>query len=342
MKRLPLKESLLVVALVIITFATGWLNFGWLTQKTYDAAHPMRGPAVQAVYATGTVEPTVMLPIASRIGARLMTLNADEGKGVRKDDVLAQLESVDLQQSLKDMQARATFAQQDYERKSKLAKQGYVAKSALEQAKAALDSANAAAQAMQAQVGYTKLVAPADGRIIRRDGEIGQMIPANQPVFWLSCCAPLRISAEVDEEDIGLVAPGQNVLIRADAFPNQTFHGLVQSITPKGDPVARSYRVRIGFTEDVPLLIGMTAETNIVVRETKDGLLVPSSAVKQNTVWLVRGGKLAKQAVEIGAKGAEQTEILKGLTVDDVVVVAPDTGFKEGKQVRARLITEKP
>jgi multidrug efflux system membrane fusion protein len=340
MKRLPLKETLLVAALAIILIATGWLNFGWF-EKTYDVTHPVRGPAVQAVYATGTVEPTVMMPIASKLSARLMALNADEGSNVKKDEVLAQLESNDLQQSLKDLQARETFARQDYERKSQLAKQGFSTKADLEKARADWDSTRAAAQAMQAQVGYTRLVAPADGRIIRRDGEIGQMIPANQPVFWLSCCAPLRISAEVDEEDIGLVQPGQNVLIRADAFPSQTFKGTVQSITPKGDPVARSYRVRIGFTEDVPLLIGMTAETNIIARETKDGLLVPSSAVKQNTVWLVKGGKLAKQVVEVGAKGPEQTEIMSGLAADDVVVVIPDAGFREGKHIRARLVTGK-
>jgi len=340
MNRLPLKETLLIAALAIILLATGWLNFGWF-EKTYDAVHPVRGPAVQAVYATGTVEPTVMMPIASRIGARLVALNVDEGKEVKKDEVLAQLESADLAQSMKDLQARAKFAQQDYERKSQLAKQGYVAKAALEQARAALDSANAAAQAMKAQDGYTSLVAPADGRIIRRDGEIGQMIPANQPVFWLSCCAPLRISAEVDEEDIGLVQPGQNVLIRADAFPNRMFNGTVQSVTPKGDPVARSYRVRIGFTEDVPLLIGMTAETNIIARETKDGLLVPSSAVKQNMVWLVKAGKIAQQKVETGAKGAEQTEIISGLAAGDAVIVMPGTEFKEGKQVRVRLVAGK-
>jgi RND family efflux transporter MFP subunit len=239
------------------------------------------------------------------------------------------------------MQARAVFAQQDYERKAALAKQGYVAKAALDQAKAALDSAKAAAQGMEAQVGYAKLVAPADGRIIRRDGEIGQMIPLNQPVFWMSCCAPLRIAAEVDEEDVGLVQPGQKVLIRADAFPNQTFNGVVQSITPKGDPVARSYRVRIGFTGEVPLLIGMTAETNIIARETKDGLLIPSSAVKQDTVWIVKGGKLAKQKVGLGAKGAEHTEILSGLTVDDIVISAPGIDFKEDKPVRVKLVAGK-
>lgn len=65
------------------------------------------------------------------------------------------------------------------------------------------------------------LLAPAAGRIIRRDGEFGQLIEAGHKLFWISCCDQLRVSAEVDEEDIPLVKPGQKVLIRADAFPGR-------------------------------------------------------------------------------------------------------------------------
>lgn len=330
----------LLSGLLLAALLAGVVFFYLYGKTRVDVAYPVRGPAVQAVYATGTVEPTVMLPIAPRVGARLLALNADEGREVKKDEVLAQLESNELQQTLKDLRAREIFAKQDYERKTTLSKQGYVAKAALDQAKAALDSASAAARAVEAQIGYTKLVAPADGRIIRRDGEIGQMIPANQPVFWLSCCAPLRISAEVDEEDISLVKPEQKVLIRADAFPGQTFDGSVQSITPKGDSVARSYRVRINFDDKAPLMIGMTAETNIIARETKNSLLVPSSAIRQNTVYKIEGGKAVKQQVEVGARGSAQTEILSGVNESDLIVLHPES-LKAGGRIQPRLTAGK-
>ncbi len=334
MRKLPLKETLLVAGLLLLLLIGGW----WRLPGGIEVIHPQLGHAVQSVYATGTVEPTVMMPIASRVGARLLTLNVDEGSDVKKDQVLAQLESSDLEQTLKDLQARAAFAQEDFDRKSQLAKQGYAAKATLDQARTTLDSAKAAARSLEAQISYTKLLAPADGRILRRDGEVGQMIPANQPVFWMSCCAPLRISAEVDEEDVNLVQPGQKVLIRADAFPGKIFHGEVQAITPKGDPVARSYRVRIVFTEDTPLLVGMTAETNIIAYEKDDALLVPSSAVTRDKVWVIRRGKLTQQAVSVGAKGPQQTEILSGVTADDFVVVSPERGLKEGSAPRIKLI----
>lgn len=306
----------------------------WSSGNRVEVVHPTQGNAVQAVYATGTVEATVMIPIAPRTGARLIELNADEGSNVKKGDVLAQLEDEDLQQTLKDLQAKESFARKEYERRKELLNQNAISKSDFDRAMSDWESAKAAVRATQAQISYMKLLAPADGRIIRRDGEIGQLIPANQAVFWLSCCAPLRISSEVDEEDISLVQPGQKVLISADAFPGQIFHGKVDSITPKGDPVARSYRVRISFTEDNPLLIGMTAETNIITHEKDNALLVPTSAVVKNEVWVVNDGKLAQQAVKVGAKGPEQTEITDGLTTNDLVVKNPTAKLEEGQKIR--------
>jgi RND family efflux transporter MFP subunit len=292
---------------------------------------------VQAVYATGTVEATVMMPIAARGAARLMELHVDEGSDVKKDQVLARLEDVDLQSTLEQLRAQESFSKKEYERDAAQLKADAIAATTYERAKSDWAMARAAVAKAEADAGFMRLIAPADGRIIRRDGEVGQLIPANQAVFWLSCCAPLRISAEVDEEDIALVKPGQDVLVRADAFPGKIFHGSVQSITPKGDPVARSYRVRITFTDDNPLQIGMTAETNIIIGEHKDALLLPSGAVQKDTIWLVKDGRLAKQPVTAGARGPEQVEIISGIAPDDQVVQNPDTNLQEGRSVHAKL-----
>jgi membrane fusion protein, multidrug efflux system len=309
----------------------------WLWSPV-DVVHPMRGTAVQAVYATGTVEATVMMPIASRVAARLMELNVDEGIKVTKGQVLAQLEDEDLQNSIEQLQAREELAQKTYERNAALVKQDSVSKQVYDQSKSDFEAAQAATRAAQAQAGYLKLLAPADGLIIKRDGEVGQMIPANEPVFWLSCCAPLRISAEVDEEDIAQVKADQPVLIRADAFAGQIFHGNVQAITPKGDPVARSYRVRVEFAEDTPLQIGMTVETNIVTGEHKDALLLPGSAVSQGKVWVVKNKRLVHQPVTEGARGPTETEIINGVTDDDLVVLKPDAALQAGRKIRPRLV----
>lgn len=279
-----------------------------------------------------------MLPIAPRVTARLMALNADEGHDVKEGDILARLEDTDLQNSLDELKAREVFLKKDYDRKAALAKSGYETRASLDKARAELDAIRASIARAEAEASYTRLLSPADGRVIRRDGEIGQMIPSGQAVFWISCCAPLRISAEVDEEDIARVTPGQKVLIRADAFPDSLFHGEVLSITPKGDPIARSYRVRISLAADTPLQIGMTAESNIIIRETPDALLIPNSAIRDGHVFTVQNGILTRKAVKTGIRGFEDAEVTEGLTEKDMILAAPAPETTDGMKVMPRQI----
>lgn len=305
-----------------------------------EVVYPVHGTAVYAVYATGTVEATVMMPIAPRTTARLITLESDEGNNVKKGQLLAQLEDNDLQKSIEQLQAREVYARSIYARDRQLAEKNYVSKNELERAKSEWQAAKASVQRAEAEAGYLKLVSPADGKIISRDGEIGQLIPINQPVFWISCCAPLRISTEVDEEDIAKVQPGQKVLIRADAFPDGIFYGKVHSITPKGNPIARSYRVRVEFTGEVPLQIGMTAETNIIINERQNALLLPVTAVENDKVWIVEDNRLRQQAVTLGIKGLKQVEITSGLTDKDLVVLKPTNKLKKGNKVHGTITAQ--
>jgi multidrug efflux system membrane fusion protein len=332
-----MKKSLIIAIAIIVLLMLVWAGMRWLSGGSIEVAHPARGPAVLAVYATGTVEATVMLPIAPRISAKLAALNVDEGTIVQKGQVLAQLEDKDMQSGLQQLEAQERLAKQNYDRKAMLVKKGAVTKADFDNAKSQLIAAQAASQKATTEANFMKLTAPDDGLIIKRDGEIGQLISAQQPVFWMSCCAPLRISVEVNEEDIVQVKSGQDVLIRADAFPDQVFNGKVQSITPKGDPVARTYRVRVGFVGDVPLQIGMTAETNIIISKNDNALLVPSTAVLDHKLWLVKEGKLLQQEVKQGAKGLKSVEIVSGVAEGDLIVVRPTAKLKSGASVRTHL-----
>jgi RND family efflux transporter MFP subunit len=199
-----------------------------------------------------------------------------------------------------------------------------------------MEAATAAVRRARSQRDFMSLTAPADGLVIKRDGERGQYIPAGQAVFFLSCCAPLRVTAEVDEEDIARVRQGQKVVMHADALPHEVFDGTVTEVTPKGDPVSRSYRVRIGIADPSRFRVGMTVDVNLIVAERADALLVPTTAVQDKSVWLVSEGRLRRQPVRVGAAGSGRTEILEGLAQDARIVDAPDPRLEEGRRAQVR------
>ncbi|MFO0448556.1 MAG: efflux RND transporter periplasmic adaptor subunit [Pseudomonadota bacterium] len=329
------------LALVIALVAGGGFAW-WRTQGPVPVTvtTPTRGPAVDAIYATGTVEPTVQLPIAPRVAGRLVELNVDEGDRVRRGRVLARLDAADLEQSVVELAARAQFARDQLRRTEALVGRGVTAAIELDRARAEALAAEAVRPRARAQRDFTALTAPADGTIIRRDGEIGQFIPVGQAVFFMSCCAPLRVTAEVDEEDIPRVYVGQRAVLRADALPGRTFDGEVAEVTPKGDPVARSYRVRIRLADPGELRVGMTTDANLIVEERREALLVPTNAVRDGAVWVVRDGRLARQPVTLGIGGDLRTEVRAGLDAAERVVAPLPEDPEEGRRVRIRPAAE--
>ena len=335
------RKAIIVIVLLALAGGFFWM-FNPAKKHDVEAVKPVRSDAVQAVYATGTVEASLMIPISPKVAARLMTLNVDAGSRVEAGQVMAQLEDTDLLQNTADLQAKMELAQKDLTRAQKLAKSGAVSKEGFDSAQAAYKSAVASFERAKAELGYLQLIAPQAGTVIRRDGEIGELIPVGTAVFWINGGDQIRIETEVDEEDVGLVQPGQRVLISADAHPGQIFNGKVQSITPKGDPVARSYRVRVSFDGSAPLMIGMTAETNIVTKEKDNALMVPLTAVKEGKVLRIAGGKAENVAVRTDIKTPQAVEITEGIAEGDIIAKTYDATLLENGKLNAKTVDWSP
>jgi len=323
--------------ILIVLIAAGAGVFLWWRAQPLDVqvVQPRRGEAIDAVYATGTVEPTIQVPIAPRVGGRMVELRVDEGAQVRKGQVLARLEDDNLKHAQQELEVRARYAQQAAERAGMLLQRGLGSVVDRDRTLADLKAADAAVARSREELRFMTLTAPSDGQIIRRDGEIGQYIAVNQPIFQMATTAPLRITADVDEEDIARVAVGQPVVIHADAFPGKVFDGTVAEVTPKGDATTRSYRVRIRLGSGTPLRVGMTAEANIIVARHDAALLIPASSLVDGQVWVVREGRLAKLAVQVGIRSEKGAEVLSGLGPQDRIVAKPVESLVSGQRVRA-------
>ncbi|MFN0042589.1 MAG: efflux RND transporter periplasmic adaptor subunit [Alphaproteobacteria bacterium] len=324
--------ALTLIAAVVVAVCAYW----FADRAKVETVAAIRGTAIKAVYATGNVEPVNWAKITSVVKGRIVDLCLCEGKPIRRGGFLVRLDDREMRAQVNELELRAKFLEEEVNRYKALIGKNFVSRQNYDRAISDYTQAQAAIAAARKRLDDMVIVSPMDGVVLRRDGEIGEIAEPGQVLFWVGRPKPLWIVAEVDEEDIPLVARGQMTLIKADAFPNQVLKGTVEQITPKGDPVNKTYRVRIALPGDTPLLVGMTTEINVVVLERPSALLVPAGAVKSGRLWVVEQGRAQPRAVETGIVGDQMVEIVSGMEDGAVVVVSPAGGLKAGARVRVR------
>jgi len=322
----------LSMAIVVLAVLAVWIL---RSRPAVQTASVARGPAVEAVYATGTVEPVRWAKMGSKITGRITEILAKEGDQVARGSVLARLDDREARANVKQLAAREEFLRDEEARRKKLFDKQLISRQDYEKAvsdhEQALETLNAARQVLA----DLTLTSPLTGKVLRQDGQVGEIVTSASVLFWVGQSDRLWVVAEVDEEDIPRIRPRQRVLIKADAFANEALEGEVTEITPKGDPINKTYRVRVGLPENTPLKIGMTTEVNILVREERDALLVPVSALIGSHLWIVRDARAWRREVKVGVVGDRMAQVVSGVAEGDTVVLHPPTTLKDGQHVRA-------
>ena len=328
---LRIRYFLLIGLAVIGAIVAGWYL---MRPAVVESAPPKRGDVAEIVYASGVVEPRLWAKVTSLVRERIVEQCNCEAETVKQGDVLAKLDDTEAKAALSDLEARARLARENLSRLTIL-----VGKNAASQQ--ALDQANADATQLEAQIAGQKaklddyiLRAPSAGVVLRRDAEVGEIADAGTVLFWVGQPKPLLVVADVNEEDIPRVDLGQRVLLRSDAFPGKVLEGTVDSITPKGDPVTKTYRVRIALPDDTPLRIGMSTDVNIVTKVAKNALLVPTLAIHGDTLFVAEKGRARLRTVEVGIRGINDVEILSGLGEGERVISPFPEKLADGARVR--------
>ena len=244
-----------------------------------------------------------------------------EGDGVKVDQVLAKLDDSVERANLDEMIARLKYYEQDRKRKEQLAQRDVASQLALQQSVTFHEEFRARVQAQKERIKRLAIKTPISGIVLRRDGELGELIQRGQTLFWVGQPDHLQVIASIDEEEISGVASGQRVLIKADAFPGKVLEGSVHQITLKGDPVAKSFRVKIDLPKQTRLLVGMTVEVNIILREDRNSIMVPVSSVLDGIVYKKVGSTIEQVKVKTGINDGVNVQILSGLQQEDQVFV---------------------
>ncbi len=209
--------AIAAVAAAMLAFGAGRIV---LQPAMVTMAEPSRGPAIEAVYATGVVEAIDYARCGATVAGRVADLLVDESDEVHKGDVVARLDDRQPRARLEDSRARLTMAEAEITRDRTLMNWGVLAVQTLERAQQERDQAAATVDLFERQLEDYTVRTPLDGIVIKRNVELGETVPANATMFEISSTARKRIAADVDERDIAGVKLGAALAAHADGFPD--------------------------------------------------------------------------------------------------------------------------
>ncbi len=307
----------------------------------------------------GTIDACRRSKMSPAIGGHINSLPVKEGDEVKKDQVLLELWNKEAKARVQaaEMNAKqvcilSARAEKNAQRKTELRQKDLASEDETEIAvsnaasqSAACDAALANVKVTQASLERTMLIAPFDGVVAEIEGELGEYVTpshvgvATKPTVDLIDSSCIYISAPIDEIDAPEVHSGMKARIMMDAFGDQEFPATVRRVAPYVldlEKQARTVEIEAVFDNpDKVLLPGYSADIEVIIDRSENTLSIPTQAVmRDNFIYLIDSEKLVKKQIEVGLSNWQYTEVTKGLTIEDQIVLSVDReGVKAGVQV---------
>src|ERR1700681_4870630 len=326
--------SVLAVLAVAAVGGAYWKYPDFFQPPTVTTGVAVLGPVSEAVYGTGTVEPERWAKVVPLQRRRLVELCRCEGQAVKAGQVLGRQDDAEEVSALHELEINNDQLARDLDRANRDRDKSEAQKTEYEQRSTQFEQSKSRMSAQKARIDSLVLRAPLDGMVLRRDGEVGEIVGPTEVLFWVGPPAPMQIVAEINEEEITRIAVGQKAFLRAEAFATQALRATVSQITPKGDPTRKTFRVYLRLPSDTPLRIGMTVEVNIIYREKTAAVVVPAEAVIDNAVQVVRDGKVERIPITVGIRGSRNVEIIGDVRQDATVLSPARADLADATRVR--------
>ena len=305
----------------------------------------------------GTLQGYVQSPIAARASGYLRKWYKDIGSKVEKGELLAEIETPEIDQQLSQaVAARAQAAasldltKSTVERWEALRQRDAVSaqelderRSAYTQAQANLAAADANVERLRQLEGFKRIVAPFAGVITKRNVDVGDLIDAGssgggRALFQLAQTDPLRVYVNVPQAYSQLVRTGQKVVVTQAELRSQTFEGAVSRTSASIDTTSRTMQVEILLANhDGLLLPGAFVQVALPLPATQ-ALTVPTNAlmIRGDGVRVAvvgKDGRVHLQSVRVGRNFGERVEVLDGVSGNEQLVLNPSDSLVEGDKV---------
>lgn len=321
--------------------------------------HPAGGGGSGTLALPGNTQPYVDTPIYSRTNGYLQKWFFDIGAHVRKGQLMATIETPELDQQLqvaeadlKSAQANLDLANITSTRYQNLLKSNSVSKQETDEAmgnaaskQAALEASMAGVRRLQQLQSFERVYAPFDGIVTARNTDIGDLISGGsasgssaKQLFHLAAIGQLRVFVSVPEIYTGMVHDGSAATLTFDEYPGQSFTGRIARNSGSIDSASRTLNVEV----DVPnptgkLLPGAYATVHFNIPTTGGSLTIPSNTLifraQGMQVGVVRNNRVQLVPVKIAQDHGATVDVASGLSASDAVILDPSDSLANGQQV---------
>lgn len=402
--RVPPRRWLLAAGAVLVVFVAGMLLFTRGTPT--DAVAARFAPLVRTLQFSARVETLSRVEVGATVTGRVQEVLLREGDSVRAGQPLVRLEADEARAALaqavaSEQQAQArlaglrstgrsaaraqleqadanrTAARAELGRVEQLVAQGFLSASRLDdarravdvaeaqrdaalaqtqanadrgtdtvQAQAQLQAARAATASARARLAQMLVEAPAAGRVLRRDVEPGQIVQPGRALLGLALDGPTQIVAQVDERFLEQLRVGQRAAVVADAYAGQPLAATVLSIAPGIDAQRGAVEVKLSLDQPPPAFLreDMTLSVEVETARRDRALVLPARAVRQEQgaeqVLVADGGRAVARPLRTGLRTLDAVEVLEGVREGEDVLLAP--ALKAGDRVRVQRIEWQP
>ena len=332
--------------------------------SSVDVVHPSLSAASYEVVLPASVQGFIDSPVYARTSGYLLHWYADIGTHVKKGELLADIQTPELDQQVQQAQSDLATAQANFQmaqitanRWEKLLLKNAVSTQERDQASSDLNARRSALSAQEANVrrlqqlqGFEKIYAPFDGVITARNTDIGDLIQAGQnttpqELFHLSSVDRLRVFVPVPEIYQSVLHSVKQVGLSSDAYPKERFMGTIARSSDAIDPLSRTLRVEVDIDNPKTLLLpGAYVFVHLPLPATSQAPTIPSNALlfRQEglRVGVVRDGHVQLVPISIGHDYGDTVEVTAGLSPQDQVVVNPSDSLVSGTRVETNTNTQ--
>ena len=294
--------------------------------------------------ALGTANARESVTISASVSQTIASVEFDSGQLVKRGQSLVTLTQGQQSAGVAEAQAALSDAQQQYDRNRALADQQLIARVTLDSQRASLEAARARVTAQRATVADRVIRAPFDGVLGLRLVSAGTLVTPGTPITTLDDVSLIKLDFTLPESAMSLLAVGQRVSARSDAWPGEVFEGKVTTIDSRVDPGSRAITVRAEIPNpNNKLRPGMLLEVG-VERASRQTIAIPELALQQSgtnaSVFRVEAGdktaplKVRQVPVQIGARRRGEAEIVSGLKAGDRIVVDGTVKLRDGIAIK--------